>query len=63
MIDFRPLPWGEGGESSGPGKRFLPTEPRNFVIWVQGEIPRSARNDSVEREAFPKHVMLALPLA
>ena len=28
MLDFSPLPWGEGGESSEPGEGFLPTEPR-----------------------------------
>ena len=28
MIEFSPLPWGEGGESSEPGEGFLPTEPR-----------------------------------
>jgi hypothetical protein len=32
MMDFSPLPWGEGGESSEPGEGFLPTEPRNFGI-------------------------------
>jgi len=30
MIDFSPLPWGEGGESSAPGEGFLPTETRSF---------------------------------
>jgi len=34
MMDFSPLPWGEGGESSEPGEGFLPTEPRNFGIRV-----------------------------
>jgi len=28
MIDFSPLLWGEGGESSEPGEGFLRTEPR-----------------------------------
>jgi len=35
MIDFSPLPWGEGGESSEPGEGFLHTEPRNFGIRVK----------------------------
>jgi hypothetical protein len=34
MIEFSPLPWGEGGESSEPGEGFLPTEPRNVGIRV-----------------------------
>jgi len=32
MIDFSPLPWGEGGESSEPGEGSLHTEPRKFGI-------------------------------
>ena len=35
MMDFSPLPWGEGGESSEPSEGFLPTEPRNFGIRVE----------------------------
>jgi len=35
MIDFSPLRWGEGGESSEPGEGFPPTETRNFGIWVE----------------------------
>ncbi len=35
MIDFSPLPRGEGGESGEPGEGFLLIEPRNFGIWVQ----------------------------
>jgi len=35
MIDFSPLLWGEGGESSEPSEGSLPTEPRNFGIRVQ----------------------------
>jgi hypothetical protein len=35
MIDFSPLLWGEGGESSEPGEGFLPSEPRNFGIRVK----------------------------
>jgi hypothetical protein len=34
MMDFGPLPWGEGGESSEPNEGFLPTEPRSFGIRV-----------------------------
>ena len=34
MINFSPLPWGEGGESSEPGEGFLPTEPRDRGIRV-----------------------------
>jgi hypothetical protein len=34
-MDFSPLPWGEGGESSEPGEGFLHPEPRNFGIRVQ----------------------------
>jgi len=34
MMDFSPLPWGEGGEGSEPGEGFLPTEPRNCGIRV-----------------------------
>ncbi len=37
MIDFSPLPWGEGGEGSEPGEGFLPTEPRNFGIRVESK--------------------------
>jgi hypothetical protein len=35
MMDFSPLPWGEGGESIEPGEGFLPGKPRNFGIRVQ----------------------------
>jgi len=35
MMDFSPLPWGEGGESSEPGEGFLPTESRHFGILVE----------------------------
>jgi hypothetical protein len=34
MMDFSPLPWGEGGESSEPGEGFLPIEPLNFGMRV-----------------------------
>jgi hypothetical protein len=34
MIDFSPLRWGEGGESSEPGEGFRHREPRNFGIRV-----------------------------
>jgi hypothetical protein len=40
MMDFSPLPWGEGGESSEPGEGFLPTEPRNFGFWVHAAVLR-----------------------
>ena len=32
LIDFSPLPWGEGGESSEPGEGFRPAKFRNFGI-------------------------------
>jgi hypothetical protein len=35
MMDFSPLPWGEGGESSELGEGFLPKGPRNFGIRVK----------------------------
>jgi len=35
MMDFSPLPWGEGGESSEPGEGFILTEPRNLGIRVE----------------------------
>ena len=42
MIDFSPLPRGEGGESSEPGEGFLFTEFRNLRIRVQASADSSA---------------------
>jgi hypothetical protein len=42
MIDFSPLPWGEGGESSEPGEGFLPTEPRDFGIRIEPSRPQAS---------------------
>ena len=47
MIDFSPLPWGEGGESSEPGEGFLRMAPRNFGIRVYASETFSAAEKSV----------------
>jgi hypothetical protein len=58
MMDFSPLPWGEGGESSEPGEGFLPTEPRNFGIRDKGtttgpDLLRTYRATAREPVHFP----------
>ena len=42
MVDFSPLPWGEGGESSEPGEGLVPkNSDTRFVLEVveRGETP------------------------
>jgi len=46
LVDFCPLPWGEGGESSEPSEGFLPTEPRNFGIRVYSKLTVLAINSN-----------------
>jgi len=51
MIDFSPLRWGEGDESSEPGEGFLPPEPRKFGIrdYATSKAAKSQKGDSALR--------------